>query len=123
MSVKTVDNIMRFYKLTATSMDNAIGKMAKDVKQIASIRVPYLSGDLQASIKPVKKAMMHHRVEVGGGGINYAHYQEAGQRKDGSHRVRKYSTPGTGKHFLKDAGESVEKNVINYIKQAVIKKV
>lgn len=123
MSVKTVDNIMRFYKLTATSMDNAIGKMAKDVKQIASIRVPYLSGDLQASTKPVKKAMMHHRVEVGGGDINHAHYQEAGQRKDGSHRVRRYSTPGTGKHFLKDAGESVEKNVINYIKQAVIKRV
>lgn len=35
----------------------------------------------------------------------YAGYQEFGQRLDGSHRVKKYTTPGTDKHF---ASKSVE---------------
>lgn len=123
MSLKVVDNIKRFYILNTQSMDTMLGRMAKDVQQIAKIRVPYKEGDLQGSIRPNRVAILHHRVDVGGGDIKYAHYQEAGQRKDGSHRVRNYTTPGTGKHFLKDAGERVEKNAINYLKQAAIKSV
>lgn len=33
----------------------------------------------------------------------YASYQEAGQRKDGSHKVKNYTTPGTGPHFAENA--------------------
>lgn len=123
MSLKVIDNIKRFYILNTQSMDTMLGRMAKDVQQIAKIKVPYKEGDLQASIKPKSVKLLHHRVEVGGGDIKYAHYQEAGQRKDGSHKVRKYTTPNTGKHYLKDAGERVEKDATNYIKQAAIKSV
>lgn len=120
MIVKVEDKLPRFYKLTALSLDSALERMAKDVMRMASIRVPYKSGALQNAIKPRKIANMRHRVEVS---KPYALYQERGMRKDGSHVVRKYTTPNTGKAYLRSAGESVSKNVINYIKQAVIKKV
>lgn len=37
--------------------------------------------------------------------MEYAAFQERGSRADGSHRVRKYSTSGTGAHFLERAGD------------------
>lgn len=121
--IKTVDNIKRFYNLTSVSMDNALSRMAKDVMLNAKIRVPYKEGDLQETIKPKRISLMHHRVEAGGGKVVYAIYQEMGMRKDGSHVVRRYTTPNTGKHYLKDAGDKAEKNVVNYLKQAVLRKI
>ena len=35
--------------------------------------------------------------------VPYASYQERGKRFDGSHVVRNYTTPGTGKEFAKNA--------------------
>lgn len=40
----------------------------------------------------------------------YAAYQERGKRLDGSHVVRHYTTPGTGKEFAK---QSVKKTMSN----------
>lgn len=40
----------------------------------------------------------------------YAAYQERGKRLDGTHVVRHYTTPGTGKEFAK---KSVEKTMTN----------
>lgn len=35
--------------------------------------------------------------------VPYASYQERGQRYDGSHIVKHYTTPGTGKNFARNA--------------------
>jgi hypothetical protein len=35
--------------------------------------------------------------------VPYASYQERGMRADGTHVVRNYTTPGTGKNFAKNA--------------------
>lgn len=47
----------------------------------------------------------------------YAQYQESGQRADGSHKVKNYTTPGTGAHFAANAVQSVLKRT-----QAIAKK-
>ena len=110
------DNSKRFIAINATVMDNALSTMGEDVANIAKSRVPFKGGDLFKSIKHVKVKVLKHRVEVT---EDYAGYQEAGQRADGSHIVRNYSTPGTGKGFLLGAGERVTSQALNYFKQAV----
>lgn len=40
----------------------------------------------------------------------YASYQEAGQRRDGSRKVKNYTTPGTGPHFAENAVKEVVAN-------------
>lgn len=46
--------------------------------------------------------------------VPYASYQERGMRYDGSHVVRKYTTPGTGKDFAKQAVVRVIKDADRY---------
>lgn len=48
----------------------------------------------------------------------YAEYQERGARKDGSHRVKNYSTPGTGPHFAENAVKQGAGSAVNFMKQA-----
>lgn len=109
----------RFIRSNSEIMDNVLARMAKDVKMIAKVRVPFKEGDLQEEIVEEKIGHNQHRVLVN---KEYAEYQEAGQRSGGSHRVRNYTTPGTGKNFLKDAGGQVAKNSLEYFKQAGQKK-
>lgn len=37
----------------------------------------------------------------------YAAFQERGRRYDGSHKVRNYTTPGTGAHFAENAAKKI----------------
>jgi len=46
----------------------------------------------------------------------YAQYQERGARRDGSHRVRNYTTGGTGSGFAEDAIKQVDKDRAKYLK-------
>lgn len=51
--------------------------------------------------------------------VPYARYQYYGKRMDGSHEVKNYSTPGTGKYWDKlmmtAEGEALTKEVQDYI--------
>lgn len=49
--------------------------------------------------------------------VPYASYQERGSRYDGSHVVRHYTTPGTGKEFAKKSVNKVLMNVAKYYDQ------
>lgn len=109
------DNGKRFVAVNRTVMDNALNTMAGDVSNIAKSRVPFKEGDLFKEIRAVRIKILKHQVRVDS---DYAAYQEAGERKDGSHVVRKYTTPSTGKNFLKGAGERVTSNALNYFKQS-----
>lgn len=115
MSVKIIDNILHFDRQTIQVFDAALGRMAKDIVQVAKIRVPYKDGDLQDSIESEKRGLLRHRVVAK---KKYASYQERGMRQDGSHAVRKYTTPNTGKHYLQQGGDKVKENALNYLKQA-----
>lgn len=51
----------------------------------------------------------------------YASYQYYGQRKDGTHKVRHYTTPGTGAYWdklmLSAEGKQLEQEMNDYIKE------
>lgn len=116
MSVKIIDNSKRFVMNNDKAMDRMLERMAKDIRQIAMIRIPYKSGALQRDLKQKRISSRHHQVKTDN--IPYAAYQERGMRADGSRRVRKYTTPGTGKEFLKRAGDSVSAKAVQYFRQA-----
>lgn len=109
------DNSKRFVQVTEEVMDKAMGRMAKDVLTVAKIRVPYKSGQLQESGRVDRKGRMKYRIIFD---EDYAALQEKGRRADGSHIVRKYTTPSTSKGFLAEGASTVDKNVINYLRQA-----
>jgi len=116
--VRIIDKSGLFHRLSTNALDGALARMAKDVKQIAKITVPFKTGNLQKSIQDEKRGFLKHRViadEV------YAGYQERGKRLDGSRVVRKYTTPGTGKRYLEKAGDNVTKDIVNFFKQAAKK--
>lgn len=46
----------------------------------------------------------------------YASYQERGSRADGSHVVKNYTTPGTGKDFAKNSVKETLKHVEKFYK-------
>lgn len=48
----------------------------------------------------------------------YAQYQEAGERADGSHKVKNYTTPGTGPHFAEKAVKQVLQRTQQIAKKA-----
>ena len=114
-SVKVVNNMPKFYRSNTEMMGGALSRMGRDIVNISKIRVPFKDGDLMKSAEEVKVSVLHRKVLYN---KEYAGYQERAKRKDGSRKVRNYSTPGTGKDFLKGAGKQVKQNVLNYFKQA-----
>ena len=48
--------------------------------------------------------------------VPYASYQERGSRADGTHVVKNYTTPGTGKDFAKNAVKKTLKEVDKFYK-------
>lgn len=115
MGVKKIDNMQKFLQLNQDAMDGALDRMAHDICIVAKIRVPYKEGDLQKAGRPERKAKLKHRVIFDS---DYASYQERGERRDGSRKVRKYTTPNTSAHFLEEGGNTVVKDAVNYFKQA-----
>lgn len=109
------DNSGRFITASTQLLDTALERMSFDVKQIATIRVPFKDNGLQKSADNKRLGLLKHRVVFD---KEYAAYQENARRKDGSRKVRKYTTPGTGPHYLENAAAQVTKDGINYLKQA-----
>lgn len=51
--------------------------------------------------------------------VPYASYQERGSRADGSHVVKNYTTPGTGKDFAKNAVKKTLSDVSKFYKKVI----
>lgn len=109
------DKMDKFISKNDLLMDNALNRMARDIRQVALSTVPYKDGDLFNSAEDTKKAKLKYWVIFN---TEYAAYQERGQRKDGSRIVRRYTTPGTGRDYLKNGGRQIAKDSLNYFKQA-----
>lgn len=77
--------------------------LLEDIHRESQYKTPMRDGDLREQVTKT--------VEGKSGIITwtvpYAAYQERGKRFDGSHIVRNYTTPGTGKDFAKNAVKSV----------------
>lgn len=93
-------------KTEEQNIKNALGAMANAILQRSRMVVPKESGDLSLSGR-VEGKDFEREVIYGENGVVYARYQEYGERQDGTHVVRNYTTPGTGKEYLKNTGDTV----------------
>ena len=115
MGIKVESDILKWSSKAVDAMGIAYDRMAKDIVRLAKIKVPYKSGDLMKETKSKKLGLLKYRVTVD---KEYASYQERGKRKNGTHVVRKYTTPNTGRNFLSGSADSVVAKHIQYLKQA-----
>ena len=107
MSVKVKDRLPQFRNSLYNVLDDAIGEAARDTLIDAKNKAPYKDGGLrrESDTKQIKK--MHHRVSFW---AEYARFQEFGG--DARRRVRNYTTSGTGKAYLKNAGDKNSKKLV-----------
>jgi hypothetical protein len=112
--IKITNNIKKFVNTNERIMDSVLGRMTGDILMISKITVPFKSSDLMRSGVTEKVGSMKYKVRYDS---EYASYQERGRRQDGSRVVRNYTTPGTGKNFLRNAGKTVANNALNYLRQ------
>lgn len=113
VNVKFVDKRTEFIAKTALFTDTLMALMATNIqaKMITSGKVPFLPkstkwaqrGALRQSIRSQKISVGNYIVTAGTGSpaAAYAAAQEAGMTR--GHPMTKYSTPGTGAHFFRDA--------------------
>lgn len=73
--------------------------------------VPMDTGDLR-TIVDIKTDSITYEVP-------YAHYQYKGEREDGTHRVKNYTTPGTGPYWDKRMVSAEINNVIKEVQDYV----
>ena len=110
--IKVIDNIQQFVVQNEAAMDRALNRMAIDIERASKARVPVDKGQLRASGYHMRIGPLNYRVVFN---KEYAAYQEFGG--DGRRTVKRYTTPGTGKFYLKDSGDRVKENALSYIKQ------
>lgn len=106
------DNSATWLKVQLINFDNATRAMAEATTTLANVTTPLRTGTLRSSRRARRNSPLNYSAMFGDSRVAYAAYQERGMRADGSHKVRHYTTPGTGAHFLKNAGDTVAKQGI-----------
>lgn len=102
-----VENKMPQFKKSAYSvLNDALREGARDTLINAKEKAPFKKGDLRSETELDQKGPLHWRVSFF---MEYARFQELGG--DEKRRVRNYSTAGTGKGFLKKAGDEQAKKI------------
>lgn len=116
MPVHFEDHTDDFLSKNTRAFDAALERMAGDITKVAKQRVPFKTGKLFKEIHKEKLDVLKHRVVAD---KKYAGYQELGQRVDGTRVVKRYTTPNTGKHYMRDAVFTIMQHSLNYLRQAV----
>ena len=109
------DDLSKWVSRQDRMHDLALGAAAQDIEMIAAYYVPVDTGRLARMIRRRRKSALNWEVRVD---EDYAAYQERGMRADGSHRVRKYSRPGSGPHYLARAAGVVQQKIGSYFRRA-----
>lgn len=112
MSVSVIDNTPKILAEVKLNGSIAIKRALDDVKRLSRPITPLKQGQLRdnvlSSVAGLKGIIKW--------GMVYAQYQERGARRDGSHRVRKYTTGGTGKGFAKSTVSQVDRSRVKYLR-------
>lgn len=96
------DNMPKFRNSAHNVLADALKEAAKDVVIDSRSKAPYRKGALRNEAEPIEQVSpLHYKINYT---EEYSAYQEFGGDGHGK-IVRKYTTPGTGKHFLKNAGD------------------
>lgn len=106
MSVKITDHMPSFSRSVSKVMDDALKEGATDTLVGAKLRAPFQHGQLRSSTDAKRVGSLLWRVSFW---MEYARFQEFGG--DGKRRVRHYTTAGTGKGYLKQAGDTQAKKL------------
>lgn len=107
MSKATVNSRMPQFKTSAAVVLNqALSEASRDIIINAKNNAPFKTGQLRADSSVSQRKPLSWRVSFD---KEYARYQEFGG--DSRRTVRKYSTGGTGAHFLKKAGDKQAKKL------------
>ena len=126
VTVETKGDTDVFLRQHLLNVKNALKAMADATLQRAQMlradgagnAVPYKTGALQ-STGIVEPRGEYTQIVQFGNGLEYGRYQEFGPDGDkytGKKTQWDYTTPGTGAHYLRDAGDSVKKEGIkNYL--------
>lgn len=100
-NVRVVNKMPAFKRSLYNVLGDAMREAARDIVVVSRNRAPYDKGGLRNEPDPiVKKGDLHYWVQYT---AKYARFQEFGG--DGKRTVRNYTTSGTGKRFLKTAGD------------------
>jgi len=109
------DNSKAFIRRNLNMLDRVAARGVQDIAMLTSGRIPRKSGNLMDRIETKKVDDGHHQVVID---EDYAAYQERGMRADGSRKVRKYTSAGTGPHALEKSGNQIASKLLAYIKKA-----
>ena len=96
------DNMNSFVASAHGVMDDAVREGARDILVAAKTKAPLDKGGLRSDTAIKRIGAIIYRVSFF---KEYARYQEFGG--DANRTVRRYTTPGTGKHYLKSSGDAV----------------
>lgn len=83
-------------------LDDAFREGSRDILIKAKTKAPFLKGGLRKDTGIKRVSNLKWRVSFWS---EYARYQEFGG--DSKRTIRRYSTAGTGKHYLREAGDEV----------------
>lgn len=109
-SVKLTDSSGAWFNHQASRINKALNAMATTILKESQMVVPRRDNRLvnSARVIPGNKQVAVVYTKP------YAAYQERGERADGSRKVRKYTSPGTGKHYLEKTGNRVVERGIRW---------
>lgn len=110
--VVVVNKLPAFRRNLYKVLDDGIREAARDTFIKARQRAPYDKGGLRGQSDFKRKGPMFQRVSFW---IEYARFQEFGG--DSKRRVRHYTTPGTGAHFLRKSGDEAAKKLTYTLKK------
>lgn len=115
MSVTVENKLPLFSTQVSIVMSDAMREGARDTLVNSRTKAPFRKGHLRAeSDTYMIGTPLSWRISYW---VPYARFQEKGG--DSRRRVRNYSTPGTGAHFLKSAGDSTAARIrIIFIKHS-----
>lgn len=110
------DNSKAWMQVFRTNVESALEAMGNATLSRARMTVPFKEGSLELSGRAERQGLTE-TITFGNESVPYAAYQERGMRADGTHVVRNYTTPGTGKLYLYNAADGVMKEGIRkYLK-------
>lgn len=112
-SVKLSDSSGAWFRGETVKMNKALNVMGNMILKNAQMVAPRKNNRLVNSARLVS-GNDEVTVIFGGGNVPYAGYQERGERFDGSHKVRHYTSPGTGAHYLEKTGKAVTERGIRW---------
>lgn len=106
-----VDNFPKFSRSVEQTLDMGMGELAKDVLVMARGLTPFKQGQLRSDSDAYRESQMHWRVRYH---KEYALAQEQGHAN--GRQFKNYTTAGTGKAFLKTAGDKVTAKALQTLK-------